>query len=763
MRTISKYISFTLMVFAVVACHTNDIDNPDNPDNPNPPQISDNVTFTASIKQTRVEYTPNGDKLDQRWKKDDVIYGFYDDGDGDGRKIALLVTDVDDKDGYATLKPLPLIGGDEFVAALKECKNGEQLSFGLIYTGKTGSTDTTVEELYYNDEIHVYMSNQSTGQIPACMESTSYEIDESNNGDTIINFEFENRCAILEIKGITGFKESTDLSEDGPTELDNINVSNVINVITYSFHDGAASLGTDGTYKETGVKVSGSIYVDSNGNIVDSNGNSKSVMMAVAPNEKKEDIIVSAETSGGKTFVSSYNTDLVEGTCYVIRQKDVVAKTEDGLYFTTVKAAFDHAADLSSQGYTTAEDNVVTLIKKEIDGFGGVSEIEIDYPVTLDLNGCTLSLSRVEEYFRVVNYPFASLSGALTIIDSTGPDDYGNYEGTIDSESSNPIIHNLSTVIIDGGNLFYTFSQESNYSMIENEGGSLTINNDSYLEAGGSIPKDGEKYYLIHNLGELEVNGGNLYSFDDDIITICNDDGSGTVTINGGKVYSEYVSAIESVGGEVVITGGVIKNESLLKETIQVLGGTECTISGGVIYSLGQQACTIGCRSEDGDNPELTILPKASSYEPVIYSAGVYSTTFPISAYMSGVNNAKIIIKGGCLISNSTYNAFYSDDEGKNLILGKTDTDFNFGGFYSNVPCVITNGQTIDAGTTLLDLNVEGGVVLPNDASSQHYGAILQTDDDLISAIEEILEEGTGEEVSISNIYLIHAVTSISE
>lgn len=127
MRTISKYISFALMAFAVVACHTNEIDNPDNPDNPNPPQISDNVTFTASIKQTRVEYTHNGDKLDQRWKKDDVIYGFY--GDGDGRKIALLVTDVDDKDGYATLKPLPLIGGDEFVAALKECIKKQRDTF----------------------------------------------------------------------------------------------------------------------------------------------------------------------------------------------------------------------------------------------------------------------------------------------------------------------------------------------------------------------------------------------------------------------------------------------------------------------------------------------------------------------------------------------------------------------------------------------------------------------------------------------------------
>ena len=225
MRTISKYISFALMAFAVVACHTNDIDNPDNPDNPNPPQISDNVTFTASIKQTRVEYTPNGDKLDQCWKPNDVIYGFY--GEGSGSKIILQVTDVD-SNGYAKLEPL-YDTGPAFVAALKErVKNVKKLSLGLIYTGETEIDDK------YGKEISVFFTNQSTGQIPACM--LCYEYIDSNtdeDGNTIVEFKFENNCAIMEIKGITGAKEEADWSENDKISLKSVTVSNIIPMITY--------------------------------------------------------------------------------------------------------------------------------------------------------------------------------------------------------------------------------------------------------------------------------------------------------------------------------------------------------------------------------------------------------------------------------------------------------------------------------------------------------------------------------------------------
>lgn len=584
----------------------------------------------------------------------------------------------------------------------------------MIYTGKTGSIDTTEKDLYYDDDvIYVDMSRQSTGQIPACMESTKYEIDESNNGDTIINFKFENRCAILEIKGITGTKESTDLSEEGPTKLDYINVSNVINAITYSYNDGKPGLGTDGTYKETGVKVSGSIYVDSNGNIVDSNGNSKSVMMAVAPNETKEDIIVSAETSND-TFVASYNTDLVAGNCYVIRQQDVVAKTEDGFYFTTVNAAFSHAAELSgdtSGKYDTAEENIVTLVRDC--GLAGVDAddeynpvvgegdpINIDgYDVSLDLNGRTLTLAGEDECFYVNGYFENNLGyqptenkDSFIITDTKSV--IGTYVGKISHSGDTHVIINFGELTIDGGEISHT----GEWCVVENYG-RLTIS-EGTLCSGLYYAIESEEYYGIspNDPEEATITIGN--SKVDAKITISSESDDceaiyirrGTLNINEGEIFGSCgaVMLCGSVTDEVEediyeiqyhykpqanITGGYIHADAEGGVAVSVLGGAQCIISGGVIQSKGESnSPAILCYSghpedaaTENDGTSLTIKwPNDSEsdginiHEPLIIteeSSSFWNSPVCIARGEMDPNFAKININGGILYSGN--GAFY--------------------------------------------------------------------------------------------------------
>ena len=668
MRTISKYISFALMAFAVVACHTNEIDNPDNPDNPNPPQISDNVTFTASIKQTRVEYTPNGDKLDQCWKVGDVIYGFY--GEGSGSKIILQVTNVD-SNGYAKLEPLYDTGPD-FVAALKESvKNKKTLGIGLIYTGKTISSKDS-----YRNPISIGTSflDQSTGQIPACMSCILYDASKTDeDGNTIVEFKFKNDCAILEIKGITGAKEEADLSDGGKAELISITVTNTCYYFIYSYDGGTLSLGTDTGYLDETYVETESLYVDSNGNIVDSDGNSASVMIAVVPNDFKKDINVTAKISGDKTFGSSYNTAFAAGTCYVIRQKDVVAKTEDGLYFTSVSGAFDHAAVLAE---TLGNDNTVTLVKDLIFGLDedvahattnyDPTIIDINYAVTLDLNGCTLSLDCLENNADSLSFlrPFDSYygggfnvwtSGTLTIIDEEDI-------GYIDSCSECPIINNSGTVNIEGGNLFHWYRHHDN---------------------------------VIYSTGDLNVSGGNLYAFASPAVILDGPAAEGIIT--GGLIEND-----NDDGSDVVITS---------YETIQVLDGADCTISGGVIHSYGDSP-TIGCRSVSPKISSLTITWPTSQddamtdkeygeyiHEPLIYAAAPtsepvhYYNNVPISAYDASANSSAVVsLQGGYLISNPNLETFFCGD-GTNTN-NYINLDFNNNvGFYSNKEKITWQGS----------------------------------------------------------------------
>ena len=686
MKIIFRLISAALFFIAAASCNLSEINNSDDPNNNGSGKKE--YSITAKIIQTRVKYT-DGAVLKQEWEIDDRLIGCYS-SSGDIETIEFTVQSIND-DGSANLSTSDNLPSDGTTIALLYDPYGDsELSSGSL----------SVDLRSQNFDI----DNQGTSVLPAFMSASA--VYSETGGAT---FNFHNDCAIIEVDGIYKAQK-----ESGITDISSVSITNLFANGSYTFQNGEFTLSGGTTESTITVSCPRTTTLDMRTGALN-----KPVFLAVIPTKEDDKRTIGVTFSyGGQTICTapSYGTTaFAPGKCYVIYPKDMVAKTVDNQYFTSVAAAFENAKDLDGK-LGTGVENTVTLVKEEIYGLledaphdaeeDLLTRIRINYPVTLDLNGCILDLDYWDENDAYNRGGFIVLSnnGHLIVKDNVG-------KGCIRSISYCPIIENHGTVDILGGKFKYW---------------------ETYMPTSGYSP-------LIKNDNTLNVSGGSLYCY--------------------------FGSAIESSGAnaKVKITGGVIGNESDTYEALQVLGGTECTISGGVIYSKGIYASAIGCRSSSGNYPTLTIKwPESSSghtdYEPLIYSAGEWSTTVPISAYMSGVNNAQIIIKGGCLISNNTYNAFYCDDEGSNLILGKTDTDFNFGGFYSNVPWVITNGQTIDAGNTLLNLYVEGGIVLPNDA--QHYGAILQTDGTLISAIEEILENATEKDLIINDLFLINAVTS---
>lgn len=708
MKTINRLFAAALVLFVAAACYNKEIESPDNRQDPETQDISEQtgLKITASIIQTRVTYTDGTTTLNQQWEKGengDIVFGFID--DANHTPVVLQVDDINN--GVATL--VPTTGGDALSAM------EENTYVNLIYTGGSPQSLVASDETY---SYSIDMTDQD-GKIPACMHARARK--EGN----AIEFDFVNDCAIFEIVSLTGVAE--DHSSDSQ-DLESITVSNVFTSGKYTFDNGSVSFAGDGTVGDVTITLGNDWTVDDSGTIKN-DGAAQPVLIAVAPKTADENasITITAEADNNIHYGYDFGSKSIEDKkCYVVSAKPVVAKTTtDGQYFTSISAAFAHARTIA--GTTGTE---VKLLKSYISGLmekdathdatkDPMTRISIDYPVTFDLNGCILDLDFDEENdaYNRGGFIVSGTDGHLILEDSAGG-------GCIQSASYCPLINNIDgTVDIQGGVLYFWENVE------------LDEDDPPYIYSP-----------VIKNTSELNVSGGSLYCF--------------------------YGPAIENSGAnaEVTITGGVIGNESYFYEALQVLGGTNCTISGGVIYSLGQQACAIGCRSTDDGDPVLTVeWPKesdGSSYEPIIYSAGVYTTTLPISAFMGGANKADIIINGGYLISNNTYGAFYCDcdyedeDSNLNLNLKESDTGFNFGGFYSNMSYVIMDGSNPSG--SVRDLSDEGGKGLPDD-SGQTFKAIPQNNTSLISAIIKILEDETEEEVEIDGLFLINAVTSISE
>ena len=574
MRYFSKFISAVLMLILAIACNTKEIDNPDNSDKP---QISDNIKIAASIKQTRVSFSVDNNELVPDWEEGDVIFGYY--GTGDGR-IVFTVTGVDETTGIASLAA----SGPDWEDFLAEYKTaGENLKVGLIYTG-TKETDKDI--LFENENaVSVAMTSQTGENIPACMHATSFVPDEDDEGQ-IIRFLFDNDCAIFEIESLTGIAEDAGLTDGQTLSLTSLTVTNLIPTYEYSYASGALSYNS-GTGDPTSYTINlpkDAWEVDYEGNI--NHSADKNLLVAVAPNSENN-ILITATTEGGRRFSYLYYGKLDAGECYIIKKRDVVAKTEDGQYFTSVSAAFDHAEELSDR-YTTAADNVVTLIQKEINGFGEqasadphmLGSYDIYYNVTLDLNGCTFILSGSEGFG--VNFLDDFSPATFTITDSTGPNSLGKYNGTISSSSGNPILNNSGTVNIHGGNLIY----DGDNNLICNLG---TVNiSDGFLKTYAESDETIEEYYsVVYNEATLNIYGGTLNSVYCD--TIRNNE-SGTVTIHGGEVYSESRVALYSGYGSTTTIDGedaLIKSDDVSQyQAIVITSGkttklTSFTMSAG--------------------------------------------------------------------------------------------------------------------------------------------------------------------------------------
>lgn len=703
MNRILRFIYAALIVSTAVACHTSEIDNPNN-DNQDKPKAYDNIILTASIKQTRVDYSINGDKLEQRWAEGDAIYGFY--GGDETNKIVFTVESVDDETGVASL--YPEFGWSGFLSAYKANNN---LAVGLVYTGCT--TSEISSDFYNYSTIEVDMTSQKTERIPACMHASTYS-DRTEDDITYIQFKFDNDCSIIEVFSFTGVKEDRDDYFDGDSAtLGDITVDGLIEGCKYSLYKGVLQFEpidkTDDGDAPTKVTLGDSWSVTKDGDIT-YDGDIKPVFIAVVPSEYTN-FTVSANLNGGKKPISQpFENKLFEkGNSYYIMANPVVAKTADNVYFKTVYDAFEHAEELSDR-YTTAADNVVTLINKEIDGFGDVSEIEIDYPVTLDLNGCTLSLDGSEGFQITFNKEW--IPGELIITDSAPLDKDGKYVGTINSSSTNPMIINSGTVTIDGGNLSYKFIDGetydySYYSMIYNSG-TLSIDNASFLESYGSPEQDDENFYIINNEGgTLNIIDGLLNSFDN-IHSLGN---VGTVTISGGTITSTDVSAIVN-DGELTVSGDDTEITSTKGKAISNDG--KVIINGGTITSVGDSAI--------GNSGSLTVNAGtvSSAQSSAIYSDGyeiiIGQTGSPI---ISSPNNFSYL---GCYYSNdeeqycaAIFIEYFGDDIATFTMYGGTVTGDNHAiAMNGPVEAEIKGGNFSSSFRTLLvadgaQCNISGG------------------------------------------------------
>lgn len=688
MKIIFRLISATLFVLAAAACNLSEINNPDDPNNNGSGKKE--YSITAKIIQTRVKYT-DGTVLKQEWKTGDILIGCY--SSSGVQKIKFSVGSIN-ADGSANLN---LVSGN---------LPGDGIRIALLYDpyrnrvlDGDGSLVVNLENQYFDID---NQDNQDSPVLPAFMSASA--VYSETGGAT---FNFQNDCAIIEVDGI--YKTMMSSGSEIKT-VSSIRIDNVIATGSYSFDpdNGIFSLNGDNNDAESSIKVSCSRALDWETGVLD-----KPVFLAVIPNEEAT---IDVSFSDGTTTceVEGYGkTAFVAGKCYVIYPKEMVAKTVDNQYFPSVAAAFEHAAVLYGT-LETGVENTVTLVKKNISGFGTPKnatsydgEIKISYDVTLDLNGCTLSLDDIDgggsECFYV-----DELSN-FTIIDSK------KSGGTLESDAACHIIYNSGgAIVVDSG----TIRHNNEWSTISNEEGTLDIIS-GYLSSvdwhavqnsGTCKVYDGELYSVtesaIQSEGILEVNGGTLVSESSNAI-LCEfcpsikingestyissnssrsqaiyvkawGDNSPTIfTMTDGTVYGKY-GAIYSEGYvNFNFSGGIVESDNyhslcMFNFDSDICPNPVCTISGGEFINNGANSA-IYCFAQNDDNALTNTLTikwannnAADSKElgqPLMYSASSY----PINAkyYNSGVNNfAKIVISGGYLYSgilNSKTRDFYDE------------------------------------------------------------------------------------------------------
>lgn len=694
MRTINRLFAAALVLFAAAACYNKEIEAPDNQQDPVKP-LSSEVKLVAKIPQTRVTYTSTSTQLTQAWKEGDVVFGFYGDND---KQVVLTVGEP--VDGSAPLTPAE--GYEDFITEL--AADGIGLQVALVYTGSTDASELDES----GKSITVNMSVQSTNQqIPACMHANGCT---SEDGETFV-FNFANDCAILEIVGITGVSETVGTWTNKKLGLASVSVSGVNTSLAYSYAEGVLSLSEPTTPSSTDViSFSESLYLDSNGNIVNFDGKASSILMAVPANTDLTSITVSAGVFSSSYTLSS--SGLTKGKCYVVKAQDVVAKTEDGLYFKTVTGAFDHAADLSEDSsgkYNTAAKNIVTLVRDcglagiNSDGssaVGGSSPLVInEYDVTLDLNGHVLTLAGKKDFF-VVNGEYDNIK-----------DDYVQKSQTIINTF---IINDFKGKNADGkydGKIYY-LSDDEEEDNCELDG-TYMINNLGNLQIDGGTIWHNDDWSVVSNYasGELTINGGTLHS--ESYVTIYND---GTVTINNGtiSVGDECEYDVISNNNILTVNDGTISSES----SVAIHNYFECelTINGGIISSAAPKYI-----SNDGDLfDHMGTVTNTGGTLTIL--GGTIKTTSDQVGHSALWTNAQADISGGTISSINGY-AIYAEGGPVNISQGdgdpcviSTETEIALI-LYSSAVGTISGGTITSSGKCAVSMNqkssltVSGGII----------------------------------------------------
>lgn len=663
MKNIYRLFTAALVLLGAAACNPSEINNPDNPNQKGKSEI----TITASIIQTRISYDSSDlGEVKQKWEDGDIVFGFHSGSASVSNRIAFRVNSVNSETGEASLVA---VSGADWIETDEE--SGRVVD--LVYTGTGDSYNTS-------GGIDVDLSQQTLDRVRGCMHAhAALQIDDE--GNKTLEFFFQNDCALIEIDGLPGAVEDWGFISSGQqvtsVGISNISIPNLYLEGSYSYNNGSFSFETKNSIKTQVIPLDDTKWSINNQGFIngpnDFQGYPQKILIAAAPTLSED---WDAEFMVDATFPSCeiqelrfyYDSHVLKkGNCYVISPQPVVAKTADNCYFRSVMAAFDHAKVLSTEtAYCTAEKNTVTLLREYINGFKedvahdtkksyDPKIIQINYPVTLDLNGCTLSLdcnSNLCEWDSFYSGGFEVESGGtLTIDDSKG-------SGCVDSGSK----------INEEGIPIITSSGTGTVNIL---GGSLC-----HWESGQAIKSTG-----------------------------------GTVNVSGGRVYAWGNSAIHisDSGTEGFISGGLVGNKSDRYECILVQDGAECSISGGTIYSRGGSS-TVACRSYGTNVSKLYITwpientdDEIPDHEPLIYSCYKEYPASPLTAAYCGPvtgekeNTAQVFIQGGFLLTHSQ-----SDDRGTYFYQDDNTTQSTFenlkisscGDFYANTSEMNSNGSS---------------------------------------------------------------------
>lgn len=364
------------------------------------------------------------------------------------------------------------------------------------------------------------------------------------------------------------------------------------------------------------------------------------------------------------------------------------------------------AARLGSTGYDTLQDAIDAAVDRA-DGEDRVTLLknvneDINVPagkrICLDLNG--LTLTNASDHTIVNN-------GTLTVVDSSQ-----DGTGTVDNVSNaRAALYNegSGTVIVVGGN--FTRSKE----------------------AGTATGGNGNSWYVVHNSGNMQFDGGKVYNTSWYSSLVRN---YGVMTINGGEFENEFIALKNDENGksaQLTITGGTItsKDQAVQNWSTAVIEGG--TLNGKVATwnytgGTGEGKTTIG-----GDavvNGDVLSVNYANSTKiPEVTISGGTINGSVVKGTHTGANGATVVVeepKSGVSTINVAGGAIEATDENKKAI-----------------PYFIADDDVAKVDSGMLEIvdrgNLGAGEYIVAD------GAPDITADDLADGLEVEYDEATGQ------------------